>query len=162
MEEFINKIQIINTNITKSQQLDFTTSNIKNKQILVYYLYRILCKFKSVFILVSTEKELDIVYKALGVPDNLCYPLANKLSTNIEDLETIITLILNIFLKYSEEKGTINNIEKNKLDDFLNYKTSNDKKILTDFDKLNVLVPNLSKVGNKPSIEDINKYMTNT
>lgn len=160
MDSFIKKIQSFNDNITPSQQIDFTKSHIRNKQILIYYLYRILCKYRIVFKRVVKEAEINNIYKVLGVPiDDNCYPLGNKLTNSIEVLDVLINSMLAIFLKYSEQGNSIKIKEAQTLNEFIKYKISEENIIIEDLAKINILVPNLAKSETKPEPSEIDKMV---
>lgn len=159
MDKFVEKIKLYNSSIQPSDKVDFTNSHIKNKQLVIYYLYRILCKYKDAFKLAIDESILNEIFNIIGVSNNLCYPLGNKITNNETIIENIIEKILEIFLTYHNKNISSQNSSVIKLNKFINYKLTDDTMIIKDLARINMLVPNLAISEKKPSYEEINNSM---
>jgi hypothetical protein len=130
--------------------------NIIEKQYIVYYLYRILCKYEQLFTTnLSYEKVRDI-YDLLRIPKekkNICYPMSQKMTSNDNLLNVILTGIVELFNQLNENlKMTMTNNYFMEFTEFLNKKPL--EKIIQDLMELHQLVPNLSAPIIKPYMYD--------
>lgn len=155
MDSFINNIKTIKDEIDKLKETYIINHQLKNKQVLVYYLYRILCKHYSTFeIFVPYETILEIK-TILGIPSQIknCVPLCENIPNDIKVLDILFTKILNIFITMNNSiQENKDFIKKNNVVYLYNYcleKKEKDK-IKTDLVLLSTLLPKLGKLSSKP------------
>lgn len=147
MDLFINNILNINDEIEKiSDNIGIVNSKLKNKQYLVYYLYRIICKYNKVFLDIANSEIIKTIYTALNIDKNVmwCSPMNGRMPTDIDLLDTVFLSMLELLTTYSEKSSSIDTNTSKDLEDFLLIK-SNEENIKNDIKLLSELVPNLSK-----------------
>ena len=158
MDKFINAVESIHSEFSKieSSQFSIVDTKLINNQVLVYYLYRIFCKYSDIFKLNVSESQVNDIFQILRISlkHKKCAPLVNKLTRNIKELESIYQLLINIFKKLNENINKLNkqgNPELMKhLTSLLNSK-SNKITIKEDLIMLTQLIPDLGKTDIKPS-----------
>lgn len=155
MDGFINNINTIKGEIDALKETYIVNHQMKNKQILVYYLYRILCRHYASFeIFVPSENILEIK-KILGIPDKIknCVPLCQKIPNDIKVLDLLFTKIINFFIimnnNIQENKDLI---QKDNIDFLYSFCLEKKKKedIKMDLVLLSSLLPKLGKISSKP------------
>ena len=160
MEKFISDIESIHDEFSKieSSQFSIIDSKLINNQVLVYYLYRIFCKFSDVFRLNVGDSQTDKIFTKLGITPkhNKCVPLVNRLTKNIEELESIYQLLIEIF-KNLNQNLNISKLNKQGNEEQIDYLTSlinsksNKITIKENLVMLTQLIPDLSKTDIKPT-----------
>lgn len=132
----------------------FNNSN-KHKQVLIYYLYRIICKHYN-FIKVNTDiSSIDGFFNNLGLEKmDKCYPISGEITNKKEELDAIITSAIELLELANTTLKTNNRVngKKEQIDnftDFMNTKFSQ-KIIEQDLVLLTVLLPKLNRDKLKP------------
>jgi len=166
MDQFIQDINsliyIANEPVGKQPLIEH---NIIEKQYIVYYLYRILCKYEELFSTNLSYQKVRDIYDLLRIPNEKkrgCYPMSLKMTSNKKLLDLILTGIIELFNQLNENlKMTMTNNNFLKFTDFLGTKTL--EVILKDLIELHQLVPNLSAPIIKPYLYNrINTPITST
>lgn len=147
MEPFIKTIQSLYTEI--EQQKDTPSILINNiviqKQYLVYYIYRIICTNYKYFRSIALEQHIKELNTKLEIASNykfVCYPLANRMTTDeikLDDIFYVMTKILTDSIKKSKALKRLNQ----ELETYLAKKTHDE--IIKDIKQLIEFVPNLSR-----------------
>ena len=155
MDIFINHINTIKKEIDTLKETYIVNHQMKNKQILVYYLYRILCKHYATFELFTSSASIIKIKELLNLPSkiNNCVPLCQKIPNNLKVLDILFDKIMNLFTAVN------NNIQENKdliqkdnvefLHGFCLEKKEKDD-IKMDLVLLSSLLPKLGKISSKP------------
>lgn len=153
--EFVKNITIVKEKIYSIEGNYIFNNSNKHKQVLVYYLYRIICKHYD-FIKVNTDtSSIDSFFSNLGLEKmDKCYPIAGEITNKKEELDTIITSALDLLelLNTTIKTNKRVNGKKEEIDlfeDFMNTKF-NQKLIEEDLVLLTVLLPKLNKDKLKP------------
>jgi len=152
MDQFIKDINSLIT-IAKEPigKQPLIEHNIIEKQYIVYYLYRILCKYEQLFSTnISFEKVRDI-YDLLRIPrsNKGCYSMTLKMTSNDNLIDIILMGIIELFNQLNENlKMTMTNNHFLKFTEFLKKKKL--EVIIHDLMELHQLVPNLSAPIVKP------------
>jgi hypothetical protein len=153
MDQFIQDINalimIANEPVGKQPLIEH---NVIEKQYIVYYLYRILCKYEQLFTTNLSYQMVRDIYNLLRIPAEKkkgCYPMSQKMTSNDELLNLILSSMVELFNQLNENlKMTMTN----KI--FMGFKEFLDKKplerIIQDLMELHQLVPNLSAPIVKP------------
>jgi len=155
MDIFINHINTIKKEIDALKETYIVNHQMKNKQILVYYLYRILCKHYATFELFTPSESILDIKKILNIPHqiNNCVPLCQKIPNDLKVLDILFVKIMNLITIVN------NNIQENKdlikkdnvefLYEFCLEKKEKDD-IKMDLVLLSSLLPKLGKISSKP------------
>lgn len=157
MDQFI---QDVNALIMMSNQpvgkQPLINHNVIEKQYIVYYLYRILCKYEQLFTTNLSYQKVRDVYNLLRIPKQKkkgCYPMSQKMTSNDKLLNLILSSIVELFNQLNENlKMTMTNKYFMEFKDFLSKKTL--EKIIQDLMELHQLVPNLAAPIVKPYMYD--------
>jgi hypothetical protein len=157
MDQFI---QDVNALIMMSNQpvgkQPLINHNVIEKQYIVYYLYRILCKYEQLFTTNLSYQKVRDVYNLLRIPKQKkkgCYPMSQKMTSNDELLNLILSSMVELFNQLNENlKMTMTNKYFMEFKDFLSKKTL--EKIIQDLMELHQLVPNLAAPIVKPYMYD--------
>jgi hypothetical protein len=146
MDEFVKNVYSMYTMITEEDTTKFILNiKIVEKQYLLYYLYRILCKYQTSLSNEKTKNNIQDVFNMLNIPlyYKLCYPLAGRIPNDEQILNICILKIIEIFntnaeiyASYPSYGSHINMME------FLSNKSL--KQIISDLIDLQKLVPNIS------------------
>ena len=156
MDTFISSVESINTDIEALKETYIVKNKVANKQLLVYYLYRIFCKNISLFRLNTNESNVNNILKLLKIKSdfNKCAPLVNRLPNDSEKLNLVYVKLVEIFREISANMSSLNSQDNPKhadyFRDFFTVGTSKGdikKKLVL----LGSLVPELSKLKHKPS-----------
>jgi hypothetical protein len=156
MESFYNSLKAIKDDIFKLKENYVMSNSIKHKQLLMYYIYRIICKYNNVIKLNTNPAAFGDVFETIEIPSDMtdkCYPLCNKLSNNETQLDNMINKGMFLFenlrnnLKLNNMLGKKKQIEYFK--DFIESKL-NIETIKEDLVLLNSLLPKLSKSRVRP------------
>ena len=128
---------------------DITMHKIKTRHLIIYYLYRIFCKYRDNIMNVIPIEDINIMYNLLNIPENSrgCIPMAGKLSNKKQQLDVTLFTLIKIFNDFNiNQKGKL---APDKFEDMLAFFKSkeNIKKILEDFKVLDILIPNLSNTN---------------
>ena len=159
MDKFYNSLVLIKEDIDKIKEAYIIDSQVKHKQLLIYYIYRIICKFENLISINSGGIKPDNIFKMLGIPSDMnkkCYPLAGKIPNKIEDLDKILTEQMKLMEVFFEnyttlsDRGSEDDIAK--MDDFINSKGTK-KQIQEDLILLSILLPKLSRIVHKPTLD---------
>lgn len=153
MDQFIQDINalimISNEPVGKQPLIEH---NVIEKQYIVYYLYRIICKYEQLFITNLSYQSVRDIYKLLRIPKEKkrgCYPMSQKMTSNDELLNLILTSMVELFNQLNENlKMTMTNKYFMEFKDFLSKKPL--ERIIQDLMELHQLVPNLSAPIVKP------------
>ena len=155
MDIFINHINTIKKEIDALKETYIVNHQLKNKQILIYYLYRILCKHYSTFELFIPSENILEIKKILKLSPkmNKCIPLCQNVPNDLKVLDILFDNIMNLFTAVN------NNIQENKdlikkdnvefLYEFCLEKKEKDD-IKMDLVLLSSLLPKLGKISSKP------------
>lgn len=153
--EFVKNITIVKEKIYSIEGNYIFNNSNKHKQVLVYYLYRIICKHYD-FIKVNTDtSSIDSFFSNLGLEKmDKCYPIAGEITNKKEELDTIITSALDLLELLNTTIKTNKRVNGKKegidlFEDFMNTKFSQ-KLIEEDLVLLTVLLPKLNKDKLKP------------
>ena len=155
MEYFINNIKLIKKDIDSLKETYLINHQLKNKQILIYYLYRLLCRNYKCFELFVSQQEIIEIKTILNlpIPLNKCVPMCKNIPNDIKVLDILFTKILNCFIKVKESikqnKDLKNKEEIVFLNDFCLEKNEKDL-IKMDLVLLSGLLPKLGKINSKP------------
>ena len=155
MDLFINNVNTVKTEIDKLKETYVINHQMKNKQILIYYLYRILCRNYSTFELFVPSESILEIKTILGIPAkiNNCVPLCQKIPNDLKVLDMLYIKIINLFTIVN------NNIQENKelidkdnIEFLYNFCKEKKKKddIKSDLVLLTSLLPKLGKISSKP------------
>ena len=153
MDQFIQDINalimISNEPVGKQPLIEH---NVIEKQYIVYYLYRIICKYEQLFVTNLSYQVVRDIYKLLRIPEEKkrgCYPMSQKMTSNDELLNLILTSMVELFNQLNENlKMTMTNKYFMEFKDFLSKKPL--ERIIQDLMELHQLVPNLSAPIVKP------------
>ena len=156
MDTFFKHLLSIKDDIFNLKGSYIINNQIKHKQLLMYYMYRIICKHSNIMKLNTNPSAYEEVFTSIGIPSDMtdkCYPLCKKVSNKNEDLNNIIEKEIYLFESIKE------NIKENELmgkkteidvfNDFINNKNYK-KKIKEDLILLSALLPRLSKYKMQP------------
>ena len=158
MDSFIKNIELINDDLNKIQENYIIDSKVINKQLLVYYLYRIFCKFIELFKINTDIKKVNKILRLLKITTDFkkCAPLVNKIPTNIKELNVLYRQLINIFKDINQNMKNLNSLgDKNLLiyfKELIDLK-SDKEKVKEDLIVLSTLVPELGKLERKPSLK---------
>ena len=147
METFIETIKKIKGDIEKQKEHQslLIDNTVIQKQYLVYYVYRIICQhftfFKSLA-LTSSIKDINEKLEISSQFKYVCYPLANRMTTNETKLDEIFQTMIDMFNTTTSKMKELKRDDEN-LQTYLNKK--NYDTIITDIKELIRFVPNLSK-----------------
>lgn len=158
MNNFINSIENINEDIEKLKESYTYNNKVRNKQLLVYYLYRIMCKYYDIFALNSNPEIMNKVIIGLNLPAKFykCAPLCSNITSDLKKINLLLKNMIELYLNVNESmesnnvKGNPTNI--NLLKQLIEYKQTK-KTIKEDLILLSVLIPSLGKTQNKPTDE---------
>ena len=148
MEEFLKTIQQIQTEINTQKPNSSLLINtiIIQKQYLVYYVYRVICTHFDYFFSLYLGKYIKNINTKLEISSNykfVCYPLANRMTTDEAKLDNIFKEMINLFTTTISKVKELNRSPNEELENFLKQKTYNT--IIRDIKKIVKMVPNLSK-----------------
>lgn len=154
MENFLKSVMEINDEIAIFDPTgDILQTQKVNKQYLVYYLYRILCKYQKIIGNVVSMEKIYNVYRLLNIPEGVpnCYSLRNRLTNDTKELELIYLSILDIFSKFEEDKDYL--VETKYSTDFLNFLQykENVSTIKQDLLNLSKIIPSLGEPETPPN-----------
>ena len=157
MDQFIQDINalimISNEPVGKQPLIEH---NVIEKQYIVYYLYRILCKYEQLFTTNLSYQMVRDIYKLLRIPEEKkkgCYPMSQKMTSNDELLNLILSSMVELFNQLNENlKMTMTNKYFMEFKEFLSKKPL--ERIIQDLMELHQLVPNLSAPIVKPYMYD--------
>ena len=149
MDQFIQDvnalIMISNEPLGKQPLIEH---NVIEKQYIVYYLYRIICKYEQLFVTNLSYQVVRDIYKLLRIPEEKkrgCYPMSQKMTSNDELLNLILSSMVELFNQLNENlKMTMTNKYFMEFKDFLSKKTL--ERIIQDLMELHQLVPNYHSI----------------
>jgi len=157
MDQFIQDIDalIMMANQPVGKQ-PLINHNVIEKQYIVYYLYRILCKYEQLFTTNLESWKIRDIYNLLRIPKEKrkgCYPMSQKMTSNDKLLNLILSSIVELFNQLNEDlKMTMTNKYFMEFKEFLSKKTL--ERIIQDLMELHQLVPNLAAPIVKPYMYD--------
>jgi hypothetical protein len=161
MEAFKTNIYNI-YNLINDDKHESTLVNTKiiSKQYLAYYIYRIVTKFMYLVEQSSTTEDINFFFSLLRIPKEhnryLNYPIAGKLTNEIEILDMCILGGIQMFEKIDNYLKTLNN--KNKQNKYKAFYTFIAEKsvavIIKDIMDLQKLLPGLSVAIIRPNYLD--------
>jgi hypothetical protein len=125
---------------------DITMHKIKTRHLLIYYLYRVFCKYRDYIMNVISVEEINNLYKLLNIPETSrgCMPMAGRMSNKKDQLDTVLFSLIKVFNDFNmKQKGLVSEDKFNEMLAFFKSK-ENPKKILEDIKVLNILIPDLS------------------
>lgn len=156
LTEFIQNLNTIKEKIYDIKGNYIFNNSNKHKQVLVYYLYRIICKHYT-FIKVNTDSSsIDVFFNNLGLQHiDKCYPISGEITNDERELDIIIDSsfeLLNLLNNTIKSNKRVLGIKKDidNFEDFMNTKFSQ-KIIEEDLVLLTVLLPKLNKDKLKPT-----------
>ena len=161
MEEFKTNIyNIYNLINDDKHESSLVNTKIISKQYLAYYIYRIVTKFMYLIEQSSTAEDVNFFFSLLRIPTehnrHLNYPLAGKLTNEIEILDMIILGGIQMFEKIDNYLKTLNN--KNRQNKYKAFYTFIAEKsvsvIIKDIMDLQKLLPGLSVAIIRPNYLD--------
>jgi hypothetical protein len=157
MDTFFKNLKSINDDMIKLKGSYIINNKIKHKQLLLYYMYRIICKHSNIMKLNTNPSVYEDVFTSIGIPSDMtdkCYPLCEKISNIDEDLNEMIDKGIFLF-ESASENITQNEIlgKKEQIEDFNDFINSKKTKelIKEDLTLLALLIPRLSKYKLRPS-----------
>jgi len=153
MDQFIadinSLIKIANDPVGKQPLIEHNTIE---KQYIVYYLYRILCKYETLFETTLSYKKIRDIYDLLRIPEKKnrgCYPMAHKMTNDSNLLDIILLGLVELFNQLNETlKMSFTNNHFSKLKKFIATKPL--EVIIQDLIDIQHFVPNLSAPSIKP------------
>ena len=161
MEEFkTNIFNIYNLINDDKHESSLINTKIISKQYLAYYIYRIVTKFMYLIDQSSTTDDINFFFSLLRIPTehnrNLNYPLAGKLTNEIDILDMAILGGIQMFEKVNTYLNTLNNKNKqNKYKAFYTFmKEKTTSVIIKDIMDLQKLLPGLSVPIIRPNYLD--------
>jgi hypothetical protein len=149
---YIINLNSIKDDIFKLEEKYITSNAIKHKQLLVYYMYRIICKYSDVIKINTDPASFEDAFTSIGIPTDMtdkCYPLCGKISNDENELNIMVEKALFLFenmknnIKDNELLGKKK--ETDNLKDFMRSKL-NKNAIKEDLTLLSVLLPKISKL----------------
>lgn len=168
MDQFIKDInsliKIANDPVGKQPLIEH---NIIEKQYIVYYLYRILCKYETLFETTLSYAKIRNIYDLLRIPEKKkrgCYPMAHKMTNDSNLLDILLLGLVELFNQLNENlKMSLTNNNFTKLKNFL--ATKKLEVIIQDLIDIQHYVPNLSAPAVKPfvyKLKSASKLQENT
>lgn len=152
MEEFkkniFNIYDLINNENEKS--LSLINTKIISKQYLAYYIYRIITKYIILVEISTSSEDVNFFMSLLRIPTEhnreLNYPMAGKMTNELEMLDMIILGGIDMFDKVNNYLKTIDKKNKqNKYQEFYKFIKEKDlTTIIKDIMDLQKLLPGLS------------------
>ena len=127
-------------------------TSIIQKQYIIYYLYRIICKNYIFFSSLALQQDIKNIFELLEIKNanlNICIPLANRMTTDKNKLNNIFKAIMELFdssirkIKETRHKAIISSVHYSDLYYYLESKSK--KNIIKDINKLYKFIPNLSE-----------------
>ena len=91
--KFITNLNSIKDDIFKLEEKYITSNAIKHKQLLVYYMYRIICKYSDVIKINTDPASFEDAFTSIGIPTDMtdkCYPLCGKISNDENELNIMV------------------------------------------------------------------------
>ena len=161
MEEFkTNIFNIYNLINDDKNESNLVNTKIISKQYLAYYIYRIVTKYMYLVEQSSTTEDINFFFSLLRIPTEhnrrLNYPLAGKLTNELEILDMVILGGIQMFEKVDNYLKTLNN--KNKQNKYKAFYTFMSEKtisiIIKDIMDLQKLLPGLSVPIIRPNYLD--------
>ena len=161
MEEFkTNIFNIYNLINDDKHESSLVNSKIISKQYLAYYIYRIITKYMYLVEHSSTIEDINFFFSLLRIPTEhnrrLNYPLAGKLTNELEILDMVILGGIQMFEKIDNYLKMLNN--KNKQNKYKAFYTFMAEKtvsvIIKDIMDLQKLLPGLSVPIIRPNYLD--------
>ena len=160
MDQFTKNLILIKKDIDTVKEDYIIDSEIKHKQLLVYYLYRFFCKFNTVISVNTSKSYIKDIFTLLGIPEemlNKCFPLCGKMSNKVEELNKILKKSIELLELFTTNFTTLDKKGKpediTKITDFMISK-NNKKQIQEDLILLSLLLPKLSKIMHKPYLKE--------
>lgn len=160
MDQFIKNLILVKEDIDLVKEDYIIDSEIKHKQLLVYYLYRILCKFNRVISVNTNQSYINTIFTLLEIPNEMldkCFPLCGKMPNKVDKLNEILDKCIELLRLFTTNFTTMSKKGKNddilKIKDFLLSKNSK-KQIQEDLILLSILLPKISKIMHKPYLQD--------
>ena len=155
MDQFIKDInsliKIANDPVGKQPLIEHNTIE---KQYIAYYLYRILCKYETLFETTLSYAKLRNIYDLLRIPEKKkrgCYPMAHKMTNDSNLLDIILLGLVELFNQLNENlKMSLTNNNFTRLKNFL--ATKKLEVIIQDLIDIQHYVPNLAAPAVKPYI----------
>ena len=155
MDQFIKDInsliKIANDPVGKQPLIEHNTIE---KQYIAYYLYRILCKYETLFETTLSYAKIRNIYDLLRIPEKKkrgCYPMAHKMTNDTNLLDIILLGLVELFNQLNENlKMSLTNNNFTKLKNFL--ATKKLEVIIQDLIDIQHYVPNLAAPAVKPYI----------
>lgn len=156
MDNFVSNIKKINEEINTLSEIYLINIKVANKQILVYYLYRIMCKYLNLFKLNSDESKIGEIFRILKIPLDYtqCVPLVNKLPNTEKNINLLVNKLIDIYEIMASKSSNLNQQgEKDKVKFFneLIESKMDIVKIKEELVLLSSLVPGLGILEPKPS-----------
>ena len=135
---------------------DITMHKIKTRHLLIYYLYRVFCKYRDTIMNVISIEDINNLYKLLNIPENSkgCMPMAGRMSNKKEQLDTALFTLIKVLNDFN--MGHKRMVAEDKFKEMMEFFKSkeNPKKILEDIKVLNILIPNLSTTNIEYNVFD--------
>ena len=135
---------------------DITMHKIKTRHLLIYYLYRVFCKYRDTIMNVISVEDINNLYKLLNIPENSkgCMPMAGRMSNKKEQLDTTLFTLIKVLNDFN--MGHKRMVAEDKFKEMMEFFKSkeNPKKILEDIKVLNILIPNLSTTNIEYNVFD--------
>ena len=160
MDQFIKNLILVKEDIDLVKEDYIIDSEIKHKQLLVYYLYRILCKFNKVISVNTNQSYINTIFTLLEIPNEMldkCFPLCGKMPNKVDKLNEILDKCIELLRLFTTNFTTMSKKGQNddilKIKDFLLSKNSK-KQIQEDLILLPILLPKISKIMHKPYLQD--------
>jgi hypothetical protein len=146
MDFFLGNVLSINEEIdTLVSPNDLINTSLKHKQYLVYYLYRVVCRYSNIIKKIVSLDMINTIYYTLDIPvTEGCYAMANRMPNNIERLDLALLNIIELMNTYNKRKDSLTLDVIEPLETFLKEK-NNVSIIRDDIINLSRLIPNLSK-----------------
>lgn len=156
MDVFIENIINIKNEMNELKETMIFNNQLRHKQYLVYYLYRIFCKNYSVFELLTMTDQLYEVRELMRLPPkiNKCVPLCGKIPNDLETINSILEKIITLFSNIGTVLKERSNLDADEKIIFLNgfvFSKKDISTIKTDLILLSSLLPNLNEIEKKPA-----------
>ena len=158
MDKFVKNMKEIKDEIYKLEEKYIYDNKKRHKHILLYYLYRIICKHNDVLKVNTDPATFDKIFDSLDIPKDMkdkCYPIIGEIPNDDKILDESIEAGIEVLEKaVSNIKEDKTGGNKEKIDNFRDFFiTKNSKKIIKeDFVLLTALLPKFNKDKLKPTL----------
>ena len=89
---------------------DITMHKIKTQHLIIYYLYRVFCKYRDNIMNVIPIEDINKMYALLNIPENSrgCMPMAGRLSNKKKQLDLALFTLIKVLNDFNmKQKGKL-------------------------------------------------------